>query len=622
MTDNKPHDKKVDNSIDNMNIPEDIKSKLKDTQNKLNSFKDRIIKEFDKYIIGVAMLMPSQQKLNEEAIRKKTEENKTDEQIKKEIHELKEIIEVFVLVDDKDSNKMGKDELHDKLFKVIDKHALEIDKNIKPIVMLLTELRESMYDGKYSILQEIALAYPLYDPTDILAALKISEVHKGMVLKKFEKYIVSYVAAGSLLRGEKSHDIDVYVIVDDTDVKRMSRYELRDRLRSIIITQGFDARDITGVKKEFHIQVYILTDFWESIKDANPVIFTFLRDGVPLYDRGVFMPWKLLLQMGRIKPSPESIDMMMDIGDKLIDRAKKKLLGIAAEDIYYAILNPSQAALMLYGVNPPTPKETIKLFDEILVKKEKLIESKYVRILENTVKTFKDIEHGKILSMTGTQLDKLIKDADIYIKRINKLFEQIEKRRENESIVEMSNNCINVGKELLKEEGIKFTEATFQKNLSTYLKKNHMSEKLVDVLKDVKKAKLDYKQNKIAKAEAEKIKKEARMFIRTIGEHLQRKKLFELERSKIRFKHEDKIGELLVMQDFGFITLDINNKEKKVLKVTLSKEGHFQEVYDSNIKELEDSLTKDKLRENFFINQKIIDELKKIIGHDVEIMAY
>ena len=37
---------------------------------------------------------------------------------------------------------------------------------------------------------------------------------------------------------------------------------------------------------------------------------------------------------------------------------KKKLLMLAGEDLYYATLNPSQAALMLYGIAPPTPKES------------------------------------------------------------------------------------------------------------------------------------------------------------------------------------------------------------------------------------------------------------------------
>ena len=241
------------------------------------------------------------------------------------------------------------------------------------------------------------MSAPVYDPKDMLGAIKIAEVHKTMVLKKFDRYIMSYVAAGSLFRGDKkSNDIDVFVIVDDTDVKRMSRYELKEKLRSIIITQGYEAKDLTGVNKDFHVQTYILTDFWDSVKDAHPVMFTFLRDGVPLYDRGVFMPWKLLLQMGRIKPSPEAIDLQMDIGERLIQRTKGKMIGIMGDDLYYAILNPAQAALMLYGISPPTPKETIELMDEIFVKKEKLLEKKYVDILAKIRKYYKDIEHGNI----------------------------------------------------------------------------------------------------------------------------------------------------------------------------------------------------------------------------------
>jgi hypothetical protein len=32
--------------------------------------------------------------------------------------------------------------------------------------------------------------------------------------------------------------------------------------------------------REMHIQVHLLTDFWKSIKEANPVTVNFLRDGV------------------------------------------------------------------------------------------------------------------------------------------------------------------------------------------------------------------------------------------------------------------------------------------------------------------------------------------------------
>ena len=116
------------------------------------------------------------------------------------------------------------------------------------------------------------------------------------------------------------------MIINDTDVKRMPRLELKERLRGIIHQQMAEAASLAGVKNTLHIQTYLLTDFWESVKDASPVIFTFIRDGIPIYDRGTFMPWKTLLRMGKLKPSPESIDMFMKTADKtkeMIDSVRR-----------------------------------------------------------------------------------------------------------------------------------------------------------------------------------------------------------------------------------------------------------------------------------------------------------
>ena len=355
-----------------------MKNKIKKIKTKVEKLKDKLLKTHKKEILGIALLPPKKEGSTPKGI--------PEDPLKKD----KRDINVLVLLDDSKSEFQPDFKLRDKIFKELEK----TDNEIYPEVYTVSEIKESLFDSKYDILQMIAMSAILYDPMDVLGALKISEVHKSMVLQKFEKYIVSYVAAGSLFRGEKSNDIDVYVVIDDTDVRRMTRVELRDKLRSLIISQGFEAAAITGVKKDFHVQIYILTDFWESIKDAHPVIFTLLRDGVPIYDRGVFTPWRLLLNMGRIRPSPEAIDMQMDMGEKLLDRAKKKLLMIAGEDLYYGILNPSQAALMLYGVSPPTPKETVKLLEEVFVKKEKILEQKYVDTLEKIRVFFKNIEHG------------------------------------------------------------------------------------------------------------------------------------------------------------------------------------------------------------------------------------
>src|SRR3989344_4202280 len=165
-----------------LKIPDDLKKKFEQLKLKLDKFKKLVLKEFSEYILGIALLPPKP-------------ENKQD-------------INVLVLVDDTDSKKMSKFELRDKLSKIIEKFASDVDKNIKTETLILSELKENCFDGKYEILQLIAMSAQIYDPKEMLAAIKIAEVHKSMVLKKFEKYIMSYVAAGSLFRGDKkAHDI-------------------------------------------------------------------------------------------------------------------------------------------------------------------------------------------------------------------------------------------------------------------------------------------------------------------------------------------------------------------------------------------------------------------------------
>ena len=577
----------------NMPSPEEqtkIKEKIEKIKSKVDKFKNKILKTHKKDILGVALLPP-----------KKEEKSK---------------INVLIVLDDSKSENQPDFRLRDKVFNELKKVAQVEDKDLFLEVLTISEVKESLFDSKYEILQLIAMSAILYDPADFLAALKISEVHKSMTLQKFEKYIVSYVAAGSLFRGEKSNDIDVYVIVDDTDVRRMSRIELKDKLRSLIIQQGFEAAAITGVKKEFHVQVYILTDFWESVKDAHPVIFTFLRDGVPIYDRGVFMPWRLLLKMGRIRPSPEAIDMQMNVGEQLLERARKKLLMIAGEDLFYGILNPSQAALMLYGISPPTPVETVKLLNDIFVKKEKLLEKRYVDILERIRVFFKGIEHGKIKEVSGTEIDKLLKDCEDYLNRIKKLFNQIEKKAEKESLTELHKILTKTLENILKSENVKFTK--IELGFKKYCNTEGLPEKLCEDLKCFMKAYQDFKTKKLSKAESDKVKREARTFLRTIIDHSQRKKFTGIERAKLRFKNKSKIGEILLLKDQAFITLDLKEKNK-IQKASIVK-GKLGKVEKSNSDEVEKALMNTEVPQSINLNVQLFEDLKKIIGKDFELL--
>ena len=113
-------------------LPKDVQEKLKAIKTKLDKFQKQALEKFDKYIAGITLLPPP----------------KPEDQ-KEQKPEDKDKINVLVLVDDSDSRKMSKFELKDKLSVIIGNIAQEIDKNLVPQTVILSELWQNCYDAKY-----------------------------------------------------------------------------------------------------------------------------------------------------------------------------------------------------------------------------------------------------------------------------------------------------------------------------------------------------------------------------------------------------------------------------------------------------------------------------------------
>src|SRR3990167_2156206 len=107
-----PEEKKTELSEMEAKLPKEAQEKIKAIKSKLEKFKSRVIEKFDKYITGIALLPPSKQE---------AEKEKTPEQIN-----------VLVLVDDSDSQKMSKEELKSKLSTIIEGVSKEVDESLKP----------------------------------------------------------------------------------------------------------------------------------------------------------------------------------------------------------------------------------------------------------------------------------------------------------------------------------------------------------------------------------------------------------------------------------------------------------------------------------------------------------
>ncbi|MDP2628839.1 MAG: nucleotidyltransferase domain-containing protein [Nanoarchaeota archaeon] len=562
---------------------EKVQKEMEKTKKEIEKLKSFILKKYP-FTQAIGILPPQSIKffIDEEEVPKETE---------KYIH-------LNVIIPEEKIKKMS--EMKKDIVKEIGKQKIWL--NIKTPV----DIWEVCLDSKFELAGAIAMSFPIYDK-GILGALRVAEIHKSLVLQKFEKYVVSYVIGGSLIRGDtvKTSDVDVFVIINDTDVKRMPRVELKERLRSMIYQYVAEATALAGVKNILNVQVYLLTDFWESVKDAHPVMFTFIRDGVPLYDRGTFLPWKALLKMGRLKPSPEAIDMFMSMGDNTVKRVKRTLLDLVLSEIYWSVITPSQALLMLYGLPPPTPKQVVGDMKDTFMTKEKMLEKRYIDILEKIViKYYKGYEHEKIKEVSGKEIDVLLQDVEDYLKRLKELREQIEKRTQEKTIEQIYNDLFHLLEAIF---GKKSQAAILSEFENEMVKKGKFTEQHLRTLKNIISSKTEFKKGKSNPHKVDEARKNASILINDLIEYSQRCELLPLEKGKMRLKYKksgkDYTAELLICSGEGFLF-----EERSIKKIT-------DKISDSNMKEVNDAVSRQKAKKDLEINPKIFELLKKELGN-------
>lgn len=575
----------------NLGVPEAIKKEIDKTRKEIEKFNEELKKKF-KFIEAVG-IVPAQvsQKIEEEY------EVPLEDCKKKLIH-------ILVVIPEDNFKELSK----------VKSEAVQIGKKINDRfwfhILTPVDLWNLGLDSKFDIIESFAMSFPVLDK-GILGALRVAQIHKTLVLKKFEKYVTSYVIGGSLVTGtaSKTSDVDVFVVIDDTDVKKMPRLELKEKLRGIIYQYIAEASAIAGVTNILNVQVYLMTDFWESVKDAHPVIFTFIRDGIPLYDRGTFLPWKLLLKMGKIKPSQEAIDLFMSSGDKLEETIKRRLLDIVIYDIFWGVSTPSQALLMLYGLPPGNVYETVKQIREIFVEKEKILEKKYADILEKiSIKYYKGYEHGKIKEVSGTEIDGLLKDTMDYMKRLKELRAQIEKRVQEKTIEQVYTDVFGMLEAMLKKKNEKAVIQDFDEKL---IKTGRFPQRFLEELKFIAKVHEELSKEK-KKSEKDKTNQketrdvdQARKFgaeiVNTIVEYNQRCDFLSMDRSKFLLKTKEKNIEIFFLED----TFAIDSSS-----ISKIKDGKIKE---SNTEELRTQLIAHQHKESK-ITEKAIQDLKKIYG--------
>jgi predicted nucleotidyltransferase len=256
------------------------------------------------------------------------------------------------------------------------------------------------------------------------------------VLKKYGPVVRSIVLFGSTARGESrmESDIDVFVIVDDTKSKITPHFKSK-------IEEDLDVIAKKCNKNLSVQQPYLLTEFWAMVRDGHPIVFNFIREGVPVFDKDIFLPIKRLLQMGEVRPSKEAVEKYIERGPKRIKRVENAKIYMVVEDCYYAMLESAQAVLMFLGRVPPRPTDAPDVLRKTLLQM-KFIDESDVKDLEDIIEVRKEVEHKRIKKMSGQGVDDWIKKTKVFVKKMQNLIVKIEVLK-REGIVDKSHQIMN-----------------------------------------------------------------------------------------------------------------------------------------------------------------------------------
>ena len=240
------------------------------------------------------------------------------------------------------------------------------------------------------------------------------------VYTEFDKIIKSIVLFGSSAKkvSTKDSDIDIIIIIDDVAVKwdqeliAWYRSELGDIMKQNPYT------------KSLHINTVKLSTWWQDLSRGDPIIINILRYGDPLIDfGGFFTPLKVLLQEGKIKPTPEAIYTLLQRTPQHIARTRASLVN-AIDGLYWAIVDSAHAALISANVMPASPEQIPKVLTKTFVNK-KLLDKKYAKDYAEIYALTKEILHGKRAEISGKEIDDWIDKANDFVRTMAELIDKL-----------------------------------------------------------------------------------------------------------------------------------------------------------------------------------------------------
>ncbi|MEM4915496.1 MAG: nucleotidyltransferase domain-containing protein [Nanopusillaceae archaeon] len=233
------------------------------------------------------------------------------------------------------------------------------------------------------------------------------------IINKVNGLIRMIILFGSHAKGknEQSSDIDLLIVVDDV-------YNVWDNVTSVYYFDNLNKILSQEKFKKLHVNTLTLSIFWDMARNGDPLLINILRTGKAIIDPfGLFGSLKKLLEMGRIKPSEEAIEISKRKIDLNIRNYKLYLLK-AFENVYGIFVTLAQYYLMKKGYLPPEPSEILEYLKKE-IKDEEILEW-YSRIFEKA----KKISHGEIAEISTEELKEFYNKAIEFKNKIEKILNE------------------------------------------------------------------------------------------------------------------------------------------------------------------------------------------------------
>ena len=325
---------------------------------------------------------------------------------------------------------------------------------------------------------------------------------------------------GSVAKGEHGHDsdIDTLVVLDDTKLERDVPDDAKKKIR----------KKVTDLAKETDDRITIqyfpfLTDFWDSLRKGEPLAIEAVRNGEPVYDTGIFMPAKRLLQRGRISGTQESVRKRLKVGARGYKKAEQQMKSSTPHKLEQAMASAGQAPIMLAGKQPPGKEKVPGTLEDMFV--DDMLEQEYVDMAED-IYEFGDMGEKNPEEVTGEMIDEHLEKTDKFIRRMHELVSQMGARKKVQNIVEDYKKFLKANVAALKAQDVEPPEdkddlpGIVAENLDVDEKHVEMFDKWDGVISKIKDKDLD----NVDEKELYELKSDSRDFISQVGKDIREMK--------------------------------------------------------------------------------------------------